>query len=561
MKKLLLSLTLICTATAFSQPTFEWAKSMGGTGQDYGISITTDASGNVYTMGRFQNTVDFDPGAGTFNLTSNGDADIFIQKLDANGTFIWAKSMGGAGEDHGRSITTDAAGNVYTTGNFYGAVDFDPGAGTFNLTTNGGTDIFIQKLDESGTFIWAKSMGGTSGSFGWSITTDAAGNVYTTGNFYGAVDFDPGAGTFNVTSNGSDDIFIQKLDANGNFLWAKGMGGTGSDAGNSITTDALGNVCTTGDFESTVDFDPGAGTYNLTSNGLDDIFIQKLDASGTFIWAKSMGGTGIDIGKSITTDASGNVYTTGYFQNTVDFDPGAGTFNLTTNGGSDIFIQKLDANGTFIWAKSMGGAGEDYGYSITTDASGNVYTTGYFESLVDFDPGAGTFNLTINGGTDIFIQKLDESGTFIWAKSMGGAGYDFGQSITTDASGNVYTTGGFGGTVDFDPEAGTFNLYSNGSADIFIQKLSQTGVGIIENDFGNNLRVYPNPSDGNFSIDLGLNFESVKVHVRDITGKLVLSKTYNESQLLNLKLEEAAGVYLLIIEAEGKKAMIRLVKE
>jgi hypothetical protein len=125
----------------------------------------------------------------------------------------------------------------------------------------------------------------------------------------------------------------------------------------------------------------------------------------------------------------------------------------------------------------------------------------------------------------------------------------------------VYTTGYFQNTVDFDPEAGTFNLYSNGGLDIFIQKLSQTGVGIIENDFGNNLRVYPNPSDGNFSIDLGLNFESVKVHVRDITGKLVLSKTYNESQLLNLKLEEAAGVYLLIIEAEGKKAMIRLVKE
>jgi len=498
MKKLLVFLTLICTATAFSQPTYEWAKSMGAAGSDIGQSITTDASGNVYTTGWFSGTVDFDPGAGTFNLTANGNADIFIQKLDANGTFIWAKSMGGAGYDFGLSITTDASGNVYTTGYFESLVDFDPGAGTFILySNNGSSDIFIQKLDESGTFIWAKRMGGSS-----------------------------------------------------------------SDIGNSITTDAAGNVYTTGAFQNTADFDPGAGTFNVTSNGYADIFIQKLDASGTFIWAKSMGGPGNNTrANSITTDASGYVFTTGRFNGTVDFDPGAGTFNLTSNGNFDIFIQKLDASGTFIWAKSMGGAGEDYGYSITTDALGNVYTAGKFENTVDFDPGAGAFNLISNGLADIFIQKLDASGTFIWAQSMGEADNDVGNSITTDALGNVYTTGYFQNTVDFDPEAGTFNLYSNGGLDIFIQKLSQTGVGIIENDFGNNLRVYPNPSDGNFSIDLGLNFESVKVHVRDITGKLVLSKTYNESQLLNLKLEEAAGVYLLIIEAEGKKAMIRLVKE
>ena len=204
------------------------------------------------------------------------------------------------------------------------------------------------------------------------------------------------------------------------------------------------------------------------------MFIQKLDASGAFIWAKMVGSTGSDLGFSITTDALGYVYTTGYFSDVADFDPGAGTFNLTPNGGGDIYIQKLDSNGNFIWAKSMGGSiGSEDGRSITTDVSGNVYTTGYFENTVDFDPGAGTFNLISNGGKDIFIQKLDSNGTFIWAKSMGTTGIDHGFSITTDASGIVYTVGAFSGTVDFDPGAGTFNVTSNGYIDLFIQKLSQ----------------------------------------------------------------------------------------
>src|SRR5690606_23904636 len=142
----------------------------------------------------------------------------------------------------------------------------------------------------------------------------------------------------------------------------------------------------------TVDFDPGVGVYNLTSLGYDDIFIQKLDSNGDFLWAKRMGSTGSNIGHSIAVDTAGNVYTTGTFGGTVDFDPGVGTFNLTSAGGVDIFIQKLDSNGDFLWAKRMGGIGREQGSSITIDALGNVYTTGSFEEEVDFDPGVGIYN-------------------------------------------------------------------------------------------------------------------------------------------------------------------------
>ena len=475
-KYILVFATFLICNHVWAQPTFTWAKKMGGISGDFGSSIALDASGNVFTTGFFQGTADFDPGAGTFNLTSQGYRDIFISKLDAAGNFVWAKKMGGtSSNDEGFSIALDGSGNVYTTGFFEGTADFNPGAGVANLTSQGYRDIFISKLDAAGNFVWAKKMGGTDLDEGYSIALDGSGNVYTTGYFEETVDFNPGAGVANLTSAGNADIFISKLDAAGNFVWAKQMGGTSvsGDIGRSIALDGSGNVYTTGSFHGTADFDPGAGTFNLTSQGHRDIFISKLDAAGNFVWAKKMGGTSsYDEGYSIALDASGNVFTTGIFQGVADFDPGAGTFNLTSAGSYDIFISKLDAAGNFVWAKQMGGIFGEESFSIALDGSGNVFTTGYFDNIVDFDPGAGTFNLTSVGSTDIFISKLDAAGNFVWAKQMGGTMDDRGQSIALDASGNVYTTGYFNGTADFDPGAGTFNLTSAGSYDIFVHKMA-----------------------------------------------------------------------------------------
>jgi hypothetical protein len=422
----------------------------------------------------FEGTADFDPGVGVYNLTSTGDRDIFISKLDAAGNFLWAKQIGGPLEDLGLSIAVDVSGNVYTTGRFRETADFDPGAGVYNLTSAGDTDIFISKLDALGNFVWAKQIGGTSQDMGFSIAADASGNVYTTGSFVGTVDFDPGTATFNLTGNW--DIFISKLDAAGDFVWAKQMGGTSVEIGFGIAVDGSGNVYTTGYFSGSADFDPGAGTYNLTTVGFSDIFISKLDAAGNFVWAKQFNGTGQVQGNSIAADASGNVYTTGIFTETADFDPGAGAYTFTSGGSWDIFISKLDATGNLVWAKQMGGASQDYGRSITVDGLGNVYTTGNFGGTADFDPGAGAYNLTSAGTFDIFISKLDASGDFAWAQRFGETGWNFGNSITLDAAGNVYTTGSFEGTVDFDAGTGVSNLTSAGYRDIFIHKMSQTSL-------------------------------------------------------------------------------------
>lgn len=558
-KTLLTTLNLLLILTSQAQ-NLDWANSIGGSGYDYGESVVVDASGNVYVVGGFDGTIDADPSAATVNLTSNGSDDFFIQKLDVSGNLVWAKSIGGTGSDGGYYITIDTAENLLITGIFSGTTDFDPSGSTSNLTANGMEDIFILKLDVNGNFIWAVSAGGTSIDQGSELITDANNNVYITGQFEGTVDFDPGASTNNLTSNGSQDVFILKLNSSGNFVWAKSVGGASLDQGNSITIDASGNSYITGGFSGTVDFDPGASTNNLISNSSSsDAFILKLDASGNFVWANAKGAANYESSNSIAIDGSANIYTTGLYDGTVDFDPGSEVFNLTSSANSGSFVQKLDVDGNFIWAKALG---ECESECLAVDGSGNVYTTGSYVGTNDFDPSASTSNLTSNGSEDIFIQKLDASGNFIWAVSIGGTGEDdYPEDIYVDASNNIYTTGFYESTVDFDPGSSTNNLTSNGASDVFIQKLNEFPSSVLATGSMLNINVYPNPTNGNFSIDLKDNHETVTITITDIVGQIIHSSIYDESQFLNFKLEEPSGVYLLTIESGDNNAVIRLIKE
>ena len=456
-------------------PTFDWVVITGAaTTFSGGYGVAHDALGNIYAAGRFTGTIDFDPGAGIANLTSAGALDIYVTKVDAAGNLAWAKRMGGTLDDYSFDVFVDEGGSVYATGAFSGTADFDPGAGTFNLTSFGFDDIFILKLDMNGNLAWARRMGSSSFDFGRSIAVSAAGNVITTGSFRGTVDFDPGAGISNLASTaGGNDIFISKLDASGNFVWAKRMGGNSNDIGYAVALDAAENVFTTGSFSTTADFDPGASVFNLIETGNSDIFISKLDGAGNFVWAKGMGGTSSDFGFGIQVDYAGNVYTTGYFESTTDFDPGAGIANLVSGGFNDAFISKLDANGNYLWAKGMAGTSDEESTSLAVDGYGNVYAAGSFESTVDFDPGPGTFNLTPTGSADGFVIKLDGSGDFVWAQAFEGLGGARPEGIDVDVYGSIYTTGYFNGTVDFDTGPGVSNVTAAGSNDTFIHKMRQ----------------------------------------------------------------------------------------
>jgi hypothetical protein len=482
---LALAIVFLFVSSSFgqsAQPSYGWTKIIGGTGYDIGRAITTDSLGDVYVTGTFVGTVDFGLDFGTTDIkTSSGYDDIFVTKINSNGTYGWTRVMGGLITDMGYGIAANASGNVYVTGWFQGTVNFGLDFGTTDVKTAGPSDIFVTKINSNGSYGWTKIMGGPSSDDGYAIGTDALGNVYVTGWFQGTANFGLDFGTTDIkTSAGGLDIFITKINSNGSYGWTKIMGGTSMfDDGYGIAADSSGNAYVTGDFQGTVNFGLDFGTTDIkTSAGSWDIFVTKINSNGSYGWTKIMGGTLGDAGNGIATDSSGNVYITGGFGSTVNFGLDFGTTDIKTSAGSaDIFVTKINANGTYGWTKIMGGTTGEAGDGIATDSSGNVYVTGGFQGTVNFGLDFGTTDIKTSAGVyAIYVIKINADGTYGWTKSMGGTGHDYGYAITTDSSGNVYVTGTFVGTVDFGLDFGTTDIKTSaGSSDIFITKLNSGG--------------------------------------------------------------------------------------
>jgi hypothetical protein len=554
----LLFVTLASPFFAFSQANFLWANAIGDAGSDAGWSIASDNSGNIYTTGFFNGSVDFDPGPGTTMLTSNGVEDIFISKMGPGGNFLWARSIGGTNSDHGFAVVADASGNTYSTGAFVGTVDFDPGPGSFFMSS-GSTygDMFVVKLDPAGNLVWAKQFGGSGGISGYSIALANSGNVYTTGSFTGTIDFDPGMASDSLTSTGSYDVFVCKTDAAGNFVWAKQMGGntgTEDNISNAITLDASENVYTTGAYEGQTDFDPGPGFYPLDTTGF---FISKLDASGNFMWAKKIVSPNV-LGNAITVDNNGDLLIAGGFSYSADFDTGPASFIRNAGSSRDAFILKMSASGNFIWMRQMGSpSGGDNAYALRTDAADNIYSTGSFQDVADMDPGAGTFDLTAAGADDIFISKLDAGGNFICASQIGGTDIDYGYGITLDASNNIFITGAFMNTADLDPGPGFAVHSSAGLEDIFLDAISDcTFTTGISPATATGLKIFPNPSSGKILIEGPSIIKNAELY--SILGeKMNVQINNNVIDLAYLN----TGVYLLKVTCNGTVFMQKIVKE
>ncbi|MDD4223910.1 MAG: SBBP repeat-containing protein [Candidatus Cloacimonetes bacterium] len=451
-KVLLLCAACLAALCCLGAEEWGWVASGGGLSGDYARDVTTDDLGNIYVIGEFQNYATF--GATTINAHGSTDKDVFVGKLDAGGNWLWAVSAGSAASDYGRSIITDGVGNVYITGSFEGTATF----GSIILESTGYADIFVAKLDCSGNWIWAKKAGGTAYDEGFAIATDEAGNVYITGYFVNAANF----GAYTLPSNGYEDIFVARLDTNGNWLWAVNAGGTGfgdDSKGYGIAVDDSGNVYITGYFEDDAEF----GATNLDSSGAWDIYVAKLNNSGNWLWAVNAGGTGNDRGSRIAADASGNALICGAFTGTATF----GTQSLTCAGYSEAYAAKLDASGNWLWAASSAVASDSgcNGSDIELDEAGNTFLAGYFWGAGEV--AFGTTTLTSSGGDDIFAAKLDADGNWLWALGAGGpSSSDQGHGIAVDSSGNAWLTGVY--------EAATFgdtSLPGNGSWNVFVAEI------------------------------------------------------------------------------------------
>lgn len=456
---LTLSILIFQCCSFLSAQSFSWAWHVFEVGSSSVESMVTDAQGNIYSTGIFQHTVDFDPGPGTYTLTAAGGNDVFVSKLDSMGNLIWAISMGGTDNDAGDAITIDASGNVYVTGSFRGTADFDPGAGVSNLFSNGSFDIFVVRLTSTGGLTWAKSMGSTGVDGSNAIQVDGNGFVYTTGTFSGTMDVDPNPGITSLTALGPKDVFVWALNSAGQLFWCKNFGGPSVFAeGKDLALDPAGVLMVIGYFTNTCDFDPNAGVANRTSAGGYEGFLCALNVGGGYLNALTFGGIGNDYFEKIEFNpTTGNMYIAGYFENTADFDPGPGVYNLTSDGWQDAVVIKLNPFGSLAWARKFGSTWVDYGLSVDIDSEGNVYTGGVFNNTVDFNPGAGIDTLTSLGLGDGFVVKLDSAGNYLDVLRVGGSAGDDRVLAVNVGPGDVLHHAGFlYGSADLNPYSGNY---------------------------------------------------------------------------------------------------------
>ncbi|HOZ01348.1 MAG TPA: SBBP repeat-containing protein [Candidatus Syntrophosphaera sp.] len=489
----------VCAGLDGQIPEWQWARGAGGMYWDEGTCLAGDSQGNVYVAGFFYESAEF----GATVLTSSGDRDLFVAKLDPAGNWLWVKRSGG---ENLSGVAVDDTGNVYLSGYFWGTADFGP----YTLIGSGSglyDDIFVAKLDTDGNWLWAKRAGGINTDRSMGIALDSSGNVYVTG-FFG---YDAVIGGTNLNCAGAWDIFVAKLDPEGNWLWAVGAGGLGSEWGEDLVLDEAGNIYLTGSFQMTVTF----GSTDLDCAGERDVLIAKLDPQGNWLWAKRAGGWHYDHGTAIAWDGCGSIFCAGFFRESGDY----GNDVLTSAGSYDLFVCKLNTDGDWLWARREGGVESDQAWGIDLDQYGNVYLAGGFQSSVDI----GQTTLISAGGYDILLASLDPAGNWLQAIRAGGVNTDSAKGIAF--SGSVfYATGGFMESMSM----GQHSLLSEGDYDVWIAKLNPN-VEICDEVVhsavaGGILKAWPNPFHSGDPVRIATDIktgESGTLAIYNLSGQVV----------------------------------------
>lgn len=452
---------LICSlSSAVAQPSWQWAEQHGGASTFVTTTrMAVDGAGNSYLTGYFSGTATF----GTTTLTSAGNRDLFVAKVDSSGSLLWARSAGGVEDVFGRSISLDAAGNAYVTGSFAGTATF--GSETVMTTTGG--DVFLAKYDSSGVVQWVRSGGGGEQyrDESFAVTSDAAGNSYITGYFIGTATF---GSLPSLTTAGTWDIFVVAYDSAGNEQWSASAGGATfgwyAEAGRGIAVDGAGNVYVAGSFIGSAQF----GAISVTAAGSGgwpppaDVFLAKYDpAAGAWTWVVTGGGSEDDRATDLEIDAAGSLLVAGTFLGSATFGSTALTSSVATN--HDYFLAKYDANGNAQWVIQAGGPSYYKGHGIGLDGAGNVYLTGTFGGTTT----VGGATLTSNGYDNVYVAKFNPSGGSEWVVHSPGNYYHVAADVATDSLGNVYAAGWFRNSATFDQTV----LSSSGTTDLFVARL------------------------------------------------------------------------------------------
>jgi len=552
-----IALGVMFTASSLPAQQLDWAKSIGGTGGEVGYAMDIDSEHNVYITGTFNDLADFDPSASTANLTPAGSNDIFLAKYDSLGNYVWAVSFGGSEYDAGFAIAVDANGNSYITGQFRNTVDFDASSATEALTSSGQSDAFLAKYDTDGNLAWAHKMGGASFDGGQDLALDGSGNVYVCGDFQNSGTFDPADMTDVLFTEGQSDGFFAKYNSNGQYQWAKNIGGSDFDAANRIVAADNGDVYVAGGFIGTADMNGSdIGTNEITSAGFGDVFLVKYNHAGVFIWAKKIGGLAGESVTALDFDQNGNVYVGGDFFGNIRFNS-SNNDSLTSLGNNDVFFTKYNTSGDFIWAKSFGGTQADDLSGLSIGIDNRIYISGYFRGTIDLNASPTHSPFTSAGEIDIFLAAYDDSGNHIWSQTIGGTSDDYCEGLITDENGRIYITGYYAGIADFDASSNTTHLTSAGFADVFIARYAtpQQAVGIENAEKILGISLYPNPNIGAFNITFDEMPSDAELMIYNASGKLVHQQKTTETSCYIQMEGQPAGNYFVRI-TQGKNSQV-----
>ncbi len=514
-KHILLSTILFLTVIGvIAQPTIEWEKSLGGTGQDNAYCIEQAVDGGYIVVGWT------DSNDGDVSGNHSNFLDYWIVKLDSTGSLVWQKALGGTGNDYVWSVKQTTDGGYIVAGQTISS--------NGDVTTNQGSgDVWLVKLTSSGSISWDKSLGGTNYDGATSIeqTTDGgyimAGWTESTNG--------------NVTGNhGLRDFWVVKLTSTGSISWQKALGGTGYDVAYSIQQTSDGGYIVAGSSSSS------NGDVS-TNYGGEDYWVVKLTSTGSISWEKSLGGTQWETAFSIQQTSDGGYIVAGQSE--------SNNGHVTGNhGASDYWVVKLTNSGTIDWQKTLGGSSWDRAKSIKETANGNYIVAGVSSS----NNGDVTGN---NGNSDYWVVQLNNAGNIDWEKSLGGTANDEGRFIVQTSDGGYIVAGGSN-----SPNNGDVTGNHNGSEDFWVVKLSASTVGI--NSITNNIDVdiYPNPNQGVVNINLKeLNKVSVKVF--NFTNQLIYQKENINTPVFQFNINEPPGFYLVEINCKDDTYRYKLIKE
>jgi hypothetical protein len=560
MKNLYVVFVVLGFTNSIHAQSFIWGKGWGGTMSDKANAIVVDDSANVYVTGKFSGTADFDPSPNTANLISAGQGDIFVAKYNKSGTYQWAFRIGNVIDDEGNFIALDANGDLLVTGNFQGPADFDPSVNTATLTPGAYNDVFIAKYTRNGAYKWAKNIYGAGYDYGYCIASGHHNKIYVSGRYNKTADFDPSANTVNLSSsNNSIDIFIACYDADGNYNWAKSIGGPSTELSSSFKLDKDDNIYLCGYYSDSTNLNP-AGTLPFMSKGQNDFFIANYDSLGLLKWGKSMGAKGDDYANTLTIDPASNIYIAGRFSDTVDFNPGPTSNTAISYGSADGFLAAYDASGNYKWVRTVGNASYDNMISAATNKKGHTYVTGSYNGTVDFDPKSTHTSLT-SKGDDVYVCKYDQNGKFIWVKGIGDVNTQTSKFIDLDTANNIYLTGSFYTSILFEGSP----INAAGQEDVFLAKYADPFVITdmkTHPDAGEKISLYPNPSSGVFAVSLpDVPDEHAIIAIYNLLGKVCIQKQPGPDHILSVDMAAFPdGIYLLEYRSGTQRITRKIVK-